>query len=76
MTPEKCSKSVILIKNDPLWGCRSIEGYGGKGIVAHPLPTLKNQKKTMLAKRVPAPPPARAGGPAPQEEEKEGKYEY
>ena len=30
MTPEKCLKSPILIKNDPLWACGSIGGYGGE----------------------------------------------
>ena len=30
MTPQKCLKSHILIKNDPLWACRSIRGYGRK----------------------------------------------
>ena len=30
MTPEKCLKSLILIKNDPLWACGSTKGYGRK----------------------------------------------
>ena len=30
MTPEKCLKSPSLIKNDPLWACRSIRWYGRK----------------------------------------------
>ena len=30
MTPEKCLKTHKLIKNDPLWACRNIKGYGRK----------------------------------------------